>query len=175
MSAMTLLLNQSYEPLQIVGWQRAITLLWQGKVEVLEEHDEEIRSISFSMKIPSVMRMLTMVRLKRRTPVKFTRLNIFTRDGYTCQYCAEKFDSEDLTFDHVVPVAQGGRKSWDNIATACVDCNSKKEGRTPEQAKMKLLKKPRQPTWTQAITVTLGLRKTPATWADYLYWNVELT
>jgi len=174
MSTMTLLLNQSYEPLQIVGWQRAITLLWQGKVEVLEEHDQEIRSISFSMKIPSVMRMLSMVRLKRRTPVKFTRLNIFTRDAFTCQYCAVKFDTEELTFDHVVPVAQGGRKSWENIATACVSCNSKKEGRTPEQAKMKLLRKPRQPTWTQAITVTIGLRKTPESWADYLYWNVSL-
>jgi 5-methylcytosine-specific restriction endonuclease McrA len=175
MSAMTLLLNQSYEPLQVVGWQRAITLLWQGKVEVLEEHDEEIHSISFSMRIPSVLRMLLPVRIKRRTPVKFTRLNIFTRDGFKCQYCGEKFESEELTFDHVIPVAQGGRKTWENIATACVSCNSKKEGRTPQQAKMKLLKKPQQPVWAQVVTVTVGLRKTPDNWMSYLYWNTELT
>jgi 5-methylcytosine-specific restriction endonuclease McrA len=175
MSAFTLLLNNTYEPIQVVGWQRAITLLWQGKVEVLEEHEEEIHSISFSMKIPSVLRMLMPVRLKRRVPVKFTRLNIFTRDGFKCQYCGEKFESEDLTFDHVVPVAQGGKKSWENIATACVPCNSHKEGRTPQQAKMKLLRKPKQPVWAQVVTVTVGIRKTPENWASYLYWNVELT
>jgi 5-methylcytosine-specific restriction endonuclease McrA len=175
MQAMTLLLNNSYEPLQVISWQRAITLLWTDKVEVLEEHEEEIHSISFSMKIPSVLRMLLPVHLKRRAPVKFTRLNIFTRDGFKCQYCAVKFESEDLTFDHVVPVSQGGRKSWENITTACVPCNSRKEGRTPQQAGMKLLKKPKQPVWAQVVTVTMGIRKTPETWSDYLYWNVELT
>jgi 5-methylcytosine-specific restriction endonuclease McrA len=171
---MTLLLSQAYEPLQVVTWQRAITLLWSGKVEVLEEHEEEIRSISFSMKIPSVVKMLMPVRMRRKAPVKFTRLNIFTRDGFKCQYCAEQFDSEDLTFDHVKPVAQGGTKTWENIVTACVPCNSKKEGRTPEQAKMKLLKKPKQPTWAQVVTVTIGLKRTPETWRDYLYWTAEL-
>jgi 5-methylcytosine-specific restriction endonuclease McrA len=175
MSHMTLLLNNTYEPLQVISWQRAITLLWTNKVEVIEEHDEEIHSISFSMKIPSVLRMLLPVRIKRRAPVKFTRLNIFTRDGFTCQYCAQKFESEELTFDHVVPVAQGGKKSWENIATACVGCNSKKEGRTPQQAGMKLLKKPKQPVWAQVVTVTIGLKKTPDSWRDYLYWNAELS
>ncbi len=175
MQAMTLLLNNTYEPLQVVGWQRAVTLLWSDKVEVLEEHEEEIHSISFSMKIPSVIRMLLPVRIKRRAPVKFTRLNIFTRDGFKCQYCGNKFESEELTFDHVVPVSQGGKKTWENIATACVTCNSRKEGRTPEQARMKLLKKPKQPVWAQVVTVTMGLRKTPDTWRDYLYWNCELT
>lgn len=175
MSAMTLLLNTTYEPIQIVGWQRAVTLLFQGKVEVLEEHDEEIHSISFTMKIPSVLRMLMPARIKRKVPVKFTRLNIFTRDGWKCQYCGEKFSSEELTFDHVVPVAQGGRKSWENIITACVECNSRKEGRTPQQAGMKLLKKPKQPIWAQVVTVTVGLRTTPDNWRDYLYWNCELS
>ena len=175
MSAFTLLLNNIYEPIQVVGWQRAVTLLWQGKVEVLEEHEEEIHSISFTMKIPSVLRMLMPVKLKRKVPVKFTRLNIFTRDGWKCQYCGEKFDSTELTFDHVVPVSQGGKKSWENIATACVECNSHKEGRTPQQAGMKLLRKPKQPIWAQVVTMTVGLRTTPENWHSYLYWNVELT
>jgi 5-methylcytosine-specific restriction endonuclease McrA len=174
MSHMTLLLNNTYEPLQVISWQRAITLLWTNKVEVIEEHDEEIHSISFSMKIPSVLRMLLPVRIKRRAPVKFTRLNIFTRDQFKCQYCGNQFASEDLTFDHVVPVAQGGKKSWENIVSACVECNSKKEGRTPQQAGMKLLKKPKQPVWAQVVTVTIGLRKMPETWADYLYWTATL-
>jgi 5-methylcytosine-specific restriction endonuclease McrA len=174
MSAFTLVLNHSYEPLQVVGWQRAVTLLFQGKAEVIEEHNEEIHSISFSMKIPSVLRMLSMVRLKRKVPVKFTRLNIFTRDGWKCQYCGEKFPSEKLTFDHVVPVSQGGKKQWENIVTACVECNSHKEGRTPQQAGMKLLKKPKQPIWAQVVTVTVGLRTTPDSWRDYLYWTCEL-
>lgn len=175
MSAMTLLLDHAYVPLQVVTWQRAITLLWTDKVEVLEEHDEEIHSISFSMKIPSVLRMLVPVRMRRKAPVKFTRLNIFTRDQFKCQYCGEQFESEDLTFDHVVPVSQGGKKSWENIVSACVECNSKKEGRTPQQAGMKLLKKPKQPVWAQVVTVTIGLRKMPETWRDYLYWNTTLT
>jgi len=171
----TLVLNAHYEPLQIVTWQRAITLLWSGKVEVIEEHNEEIHSISFTMKIPSVIRMLMPVRLKRKIPVKFTRLNIFTRDNWSCQYCGEKFKSEELTFDHVKPVTQGGVKSWDNIVTACVDCNSRKAGRTPEQARMKLIRKPKQPQWAQVVTVTIGLRTMPETWRDYLYWTAELT
>ncbi len=175
MSAFTLVLNHSYEPLQVVGWQRAVTLLFQGKAEVIEEHDTEIHSISFSMKIPSVLRMLSMVRLKRRVPVKFTRANIFARDGCKCGYCGEKFPTEELTFDHVVPVAAGGKKTWENIITACVDCNSRKAGRTPQQAGMKLLKRPKQPVWAQCVTVTVGLRKTPDNWASYLYWTAELT
>lgn len=170
-----LVLNHSYEPLQVVTWQRAITLLWSGKVEVLAEHEEEIHSITFSMKIPSVLRMLVPVRLRRKVPVKFTRLNIFTRDGFKCQYCGDKFESEDLTFDHVKPVTQGGIKSWENIVTACVECNSQKAGRTPEQARMKLIRKPKQPLWAQVVTVTVGLKKVPETWRDYLYWNVELS
>ena len=171
---MALLLNATYEPLQVINWQRAITLLWQGKVEVLEEHDKEVHSISFTMKLPSVVRMLQMVRVKRRSPVKFTRLNIFTRDGYTCQYCGDKFKSEDLSFDHVVPVAQGGKKTWDNIATACVDCNTRKEGRMPAQAGMRLIRKPKQPVWAQTITITVGIKNTPDSWRDYLYWNAVL-
>jgi 5-methylcytosine-specific restriction endonuclease McrA len=174
MSAMVLVLNASYEPLQVIDWTRAITLLWQDKVEVLEEHDQEIRSVSLTMKIPSVIRMLHMIRTKRRTPVKFTRMNVFSRDGFCCLYCGEKFTAAQLTYDHIVPVAQGGKKSWENIATACMPCNARKEGRTPEQAKMPLLRKPRQPLWAQCVTVTVGLRQTPETWKEYLYCQVEL-
>jgi len=172
---MTLMLDQSYTPIQVVGWQRAVTLLFQGKVEVIEEHDEEVHSISFAIKIPSVIRMLTRLKTKRKVPVKFTRANIFARDGCKCGYCGEKKDTTELTFDHVNPVSQGGKKSWENIITACVECNSRKAGRTPQQAGMRLLKTPKQPVWAQVVTVTIGLRKTPDNWASYLYWTTELT
>ena len=89
---MTLLLNATYEPLRVVNWQKAIALLWQGKVEVLEVYDREVHAVSISIKLPSVMRLLKMVRLKEsHRAVKFSRINIFTRDGYACQYCRHKF------------------------------------------------------------------------------------
>ncbi len=126
---MTLLLNASYEPLRVENWQRAINLLWQGKVEVLEFYDRDIRGVSISFKLPSVMRLLNFVKLRsRHHSVKFSRINIFTRDRYTCQYCYKRVPTEDLTFDHVVPIAKGGRKTWENIVTACWCSRS---GRTP--------------------------------------------
>jgi 5-methylcytosine-specific restriction endonuclease McrA len=129
---MTLLLNSTYEPLRVLHWQKAITLLWQGKVEVLEVYDRQIHGISISIKLPSVMRLLKLVKLKdSHRAVKFSRINIFTRDGYCCQYCKHKFRTEELTFDHVVPIAKGGRKTWENIVTACWRCNNRKSGRTP--------------------------------------------
>ena len=172
---LTLLLNATYEPLRVVNWQKAVSLLWQGKVEVLEVYDREIRGVSFSIRLPAVMRLLKMVRLKEsHRAVKFSRINIFTRDSYTCQYCNHRHRTEELTFDHVVPIALGGRKTWENIVTACWRCNNRKSGRTPEQAGMKLIKKPVKPRWSPVITITIGIRNWPETWRDYLYWNLEL-
>ena len=102
----TLLLNATFEPLDVVHWQRAMILWAQGKVEIVETHDKEVRSVSFTFKLPSVVRLLKFVRTRRRPQVQFTRANIYTRDNYTCQYCAKVFHSEDLTFDHVVPSSQ---------------------------------------------------------------------
>ena len=142
----TLLLNATYEPLKVVHWQKAITLWCQGKVEIIAVHDREIRAVSFSFKLPSVIRLLRYVRIKKRFDyVPFSRANIYARDGYTCQYCAKSFPTQELTFDHVVPVSQGGRKDWENIVTCCVSCNRRKGGRTPEEARMRLVRPPRRP------------------------------
>jgi 5-methylcytosine-specific restriction endonuclease McrA len=171
----TLLLNATYEPLKVVHWQKAMTLWCQGKVEIIASHDREIRAVSFSLKLPSVIRLLRYVRIKKRFDyVPFSRANIYARDGYTCQYCAGKFPTQELTFDHVVPVSQGGRKDWENIVTACVSCNRRKGGRTPEEARMRLVKPPRRPDSAPAIRITIGLRHAPDSWRDYLYWNLEL-
>lgn len=170
----TLVLNATFEPLKIVDWQRAITLWVQGKVEILEEHDRVVRAVKFEFRLPSVVRLLHMVKLRKRPLVQFTRANIYARDDFTCQYCAKEFEPEDLTFDHVIPVAQGGRRGWDNIVTACEPCNRQKADRTPEQAGMTLLRKPQRPK-VLAPTVKLSVGwKTPANWYSYLYWNVTL-
>ena len=171
----TLLLNASYEPLKIVNWQKAITLLCQGKVEVVREYDREIRAVSFTLRLPSVIRLLRYIKIKRRFDyVPFSRANIYARDDHTCQYCGDSFSTNDLTFDHVVPVAHGGRKDWENIVTCCVTCNRKKGGRTPAEAGMTLLRMPKRPASAPAIRITVGLRNAPESWRDYLYWNVEL-
>ena len=171
----TLLLNATFEPLKIVHWQRAITLWVQNKVEIVATHDREVRSVSFTFKMPSVVRLLKFVKVRRRPDyVPFSRANIYARDRHTCQYCGECFAREDLTFDHVIPQAQGGRKDWSNIVTACLDCNRTKGGRTPEQAGMTLRRIPHRPSSQPAFRLTLGLRNTPESWRSFLYWNLEL-
>jgi len=168
-----LLLNITYEPLRIINWKKAITMLCLGKVEVIEEYSREIHSVSFTVKLPSVVRLLRMVK-RPKTPVKFSRQNIYARDRYKCQYCGDRFSTEDLTYDHVIPKSRGGRTEWKNIVTCCIDCNRKKGGRKPSEASMKLIRKPKRPTWVPAIRITVGFREIPQTWRDYLYWNVEL-
>ena len=171
----TLLLNATYEPLKVVRWQKAVTLWCQGKVEVISVHDREVRSVSISLKLPSVIRLLRYIRIKYRFGyVPFSRANIYARDNHTCQYCGLRFQLNELTFDHVVPVAQGGRKDWENIVTCCITCNRRKGGRTPVEARMRVVRKPRRPTRVPAVRVTVGLGDAPYNWRDYLYWNVEL-
>jgi 5-methylcytosine-specific restriction endonuclease McrA len=170
----TLLLNASYEPLRIISWKKALTLLFSGKVEVIDEYESEVHSISFSVKLPSICRLIKYVRVKNRHRVKFSRANIYARDNYSCQYCGRRFPTEDLTFDHVVPVARGGVKKWDNIVTACFRCNHKKGGRTPAEAGMDLIREPVEPQWLPAHHITFRIKSPPDSWRDYLYWNVEL-
>ncbi len=138
------------------------------------EYDREIHAVSITFKLPAVIRLLRYVKIKRRFDyVPFSRANIYARDDHSCQYCGDEFPTSDLTFDHVLPVAQGGRKDWENIVTCCVTCNRRKGGRTPAEAGMHLLKPPRRPA-PEAIRITVGLRNAPESWRDYLYWNVEL-
>jgi 5-methylcytosine-specific restriction endonuclease McrA len=169
----TLVLSQRYEPIKIVSWQRAITLLFLGKVEVIEEYDRNIKTTSMLIKIPAVVRLLNAFR-RHKKPVKFSRVNIYGRDRYTCQFCGERKPIGDLTYDHVVPRAQGGKTSWSNIVTACENCNREKANRTPEQAGMRLLRPPVQPTAMPTLVITISKESMPDAWRDYLYWTGEL-
>jgi 5-methylcytosine-specific restriction endonuclease McrA len=129
----TLLLNSTFEPLKIISWQRAISLLTQGKVDVIDVYDREIRSVSITFKLPSILRLLKLVKIRRSSQeTRFSRANIYQRDKYTCQYCGVRYPAEDLTFDHVTPLVQGGDTTWENIVTALPATT--KGGRTPREA-----------------------------------------
>jgi 5-methylcytosine-specific restriction endonuclease McrA len=170
----TLVLNATYEPLRIVSWQKAITLLFQGKVEVIAVYDREIRGVAVRVKLPSVLRLLRHVRMKRPfADVPFSRANVYARDDHRCQYCGHRFAPAQLTFDHVIPVARAGHKGWDNIVTCCIPCNRKKGDRTPEEAGFQLIRKPRRPEALPALTLRLGLHRAPESWRDYLFWDLS--
>ena len=165
MEGRALLLNATFQPLQVISWQRALQLFFSGKVEIVEESSRTIRSVSLTIKMPLVIRLLKFVpQRNKRSIVRFTRNNIFLRDQYTCQYCGAKPKLEFLTMDHVVPVVKGGPKSWENIVTACQPCNIKKGGRTPDEANMRLKLAPRQPVWLPFMGLNIDFTHSP----DYI-------
>lgn len=169
----TLVLDQGYQPHRVVSWQRAVCMWVEGKVEIVEEYDEDIRSVSITIKMPAVVRLLHRVRGKRQA-VKFSRINVATRDAFQCQYCGDKHVLSKLTYDHVIPRAHGGRTTWENIVMACYPCNEMKRDRTPEQAGMKLRKIPVKPAYLPVVTMRFDMKSIPDAWASYIYWNGAL-
>ena len=148
----TLLLNASFEPLKIIPWQRAVTLFFLGKVEVVEEYDHDIRAVSLAIRKPAVVRLLRFVQLGRRRP-PLSKFNLLARDNFSCQYCLTPLRYGEATVDHVTPRSQGGTTTWHNVVTACHPCNRKKGGRTPEEANMGLAVPPVQPDWLPILSV----------------------
>lgn len=137
-----LVLNQSYEPLNLCRTRRAVVLVICGKAEVLENSRGELRSVRQVFQIPSVIRLVYMIKRPRHQR-KLTRLEVFSRDQYACQYCGRQ--TKELTLDHVIPRRRGGNHTWENIVSACKPCNRRKGGYTPEEVGMKLLRQPRPP------------------------------
>ena len=176
----TLVLSATFEPLQVVPWQRAITLLFLNKVELVEEYaDREIRTVRVSFKMPSIVRFVDVLRTRKRA-VKFSRQNVWVRDKGRCQYCSRAVPRHLATYDHVVPRAQGGHTRWENIVIACVGCNQRKANRTPAQAQMHLRVEPVKPKalpgdGSFAVTYKPGM---PPTWSQFLvdtsYWYGRL-
>ena len=153
----TLLLTPWMAPHKIISWERAVVLLVLGKVDVLEEYDEEIRSRSLALRTPAVVR-LKKAGATLKHAVRFSRINVYTRDGFRCQYCGEKKAMRDLNYDHVVPRVRGGKTVWENIVTSCYRCNSRKGNRTPEQAGMRMHFQPHRPRvlpMTQPLAVAI--------------------
>jgi 5-methylcytosine-specific restriction endonuclease McrA len=173
MTEWTLLLNSTFEPLKVVSWKKAVTMVMLDKVEVLEEYDRFVRGVRMSLPLPAVVRLNRFV--KRKTAIfHFSRKNLYVRDRGKCQYCGGAFDHKDLTYDHVVPRSRGGQTEWTNVVTCCTACNLKKGGRTPDEAGMYLIRKPKAPIWIPLLVVSLGLEEPPDPWRDYLYLNVEM-
>ncbi len=168
-----LVLNASYEPMRIISWQKALMMWFQDKVEVLEYHSAFARSVTNTFKLPSVLRLKTYIRPRKIDGVRFCRENVYIRDNYTCQYCVTKFPYKDLTIDHVLPASQGGPKTWTNVVTACRHCNQTKANRTPEKAKMPLLKQPKAPAWLPIIDFEVMPGGAPPTWIDYLRFKTN--
>lgn len=163
-----LLLNATYEPLSIVSWKKAITMVLLGKAQAIEKHDCRIRSASDSWALPSVLRLFRRVNIPRRK-IRFSRLNVYRRDNFTCQYCGVESPADDLTFDHVMPRSRGGDTGWTNIVTACPTCNRKKGDRTPEEAEMPLMSEPKQPQWWPFSRYSKQLNEHPDDWKPYLW------
>ena len=171
MTTQTLVLSQGYEPIKVVPWQRAMTLLFLGKVEIVEAYDRDIRSTHLVLKMPAVVRLLRSFK-RTKKPVKFSRINIYGRDKYKCQYCGKKVTLENGTYDHVVPRAQGGKTVWTNIVTACEPCNARKGDRTPQQAGMRLIANPIQPRAVPIQAFKIRGEEAPDAWR---FWTGELT
>lgn len=199
-----LVLNKLWMAVRVVDARRAFSLLCRDLAEVIRiddgsyaaydfeswtevsslrdrydaipaEHYEWVRTVRMDLAVPKVIRLLGYDRLPRQD-VKLNRRNIFARDRNLCQFCGKSFPTSELSLDHVVPRSQGGESSWTNLVCACTRCNARKGGRTPEQANMKLIRRPVKPLRNPVITLRLGNGKY-AGWKHFLdnaYWSVEL-
>ena len=200
LNANVLVLNRFYMAVRVCSARRAFSLLFRQLAEVISVEDGKylsydfeswtelsayrdqfpeqtdwVRTVRFSIAVPKVIRLLSYDRLPKQT-VKLNRRNIYARDHNRCQYCGDRFPTSELTLDHVVPRTQGGGNTWDNLVCACVACNSRKGGRRPKQAGMKLVRQPAQPRRNPVINLRMGQDKY-ASWQAFLdnaYWSVEL-
>ena len=141
----TLVVNFSYQPVQMVGWQKAIYLICTDKAESILDYDQIVRSVSHSINLPKVVRLKRYVKLKMKNRSLYRKREVFVRDNWTCMYCRKPVSANTATIDHVMPRAQGGKDTYENTVTACSNCNSKKGNQTPKQAGMKLVHAPFKP------------------------------
>ena len=164
----------SYLPLSLWSWQDAVKATFQERVAIISEYDREVCSPSISFKLPSVIALKDYVPMNRAPA--FTRFNVFLRDHFRCQYCTVTLPASELTFDHVLPRAKGGRTSWDNVVTSCQRCNLKKGSKLLKHSGLHLKSPALRPSFHQLQEY--GRRFPPnflhESWTDYLYWDVEL-
>lgn len=201
LDASVLVLNRNYTAIRVVGARRAFRLLCKDHAEVISQrgedwntynfenwielsqarhlfHEEDgdwVRTVSLSIRVPKIIRLLLFDRLPRRT-VKFNRRNIFARDNGRCQYCGRRFPTPELTLDHVIPKSRGGKSSWLNLVCACVRCNVRKGGRLPKEVGMKLVRRPYRPKSSPVIRLKIASPKYQS-WkhfVDEAYWSVPL-
>lgn len=167
-----LLLNNTFEPIKVISWQKAIVLHFKKKVEIVEEYEGMIlHSQRLNIKVPAVVRLHYYVSIRKFQALRFSKENIFFRDNYTCSYCGKKFPKSQLTLDHVIPFSRGGKKTWDNIVTACTRCNNEKSDKSLDQfSKMKGKKfnKPKEPSIQNYLKFYIKVQQIPDKWKFYL-------
>jgi 5-methylcytosine-specific restriction endonuclease McrA len=157
-------------PHRVAPWQEVMTELFNGKVQIVEEYDEVVyysAERGSRLYMPAVARLMKPVATHKKG-VKFSRVNVYARDNFTCQFCGTRKPMVELNYDHVIPRKQGGQTVWDNIVTSCYPCNDKKGSRTPEQAGMKLLSRPYRPKTLPLAQPILSMRHIPAEWQPYV-------
>jgi 5-methylcytosine-specific restriction endonuclease McrA len=159
-----LVLNQNYEPINVARVRRAVVLVMLGKAETLENGSGVICTATETVHIPSVIRLLNLVKRPRHEK-RLTRREVFRRDQQTCQYCGK--ETKSLTLDHVVPRHRGGKHVWDNVVSACFQCNNRKAGRTPPEAGMNLIKKPSAP-YSSGYYVSIEYMQRHDGWKKFL-------
>lgn len=196
-----LVLNKLYVAVRVISARRAFSMLCREIAEVIHVEDDKfinydfaswqelsqlrktfepdkhdwVRTMRFEIAVPRVIRLLGYDRLPAQI-VKLNRRNLFARDRNQCQYCGKTFPTSELSIDHVLPRAQGGGDSWENLVCSCVKCNARKGGRTPDEAQMKLVRKPVRPRRNPLISLRLGQERY-SSWKAFLddaYWSVEL-
>ncbi len=179
-----LVLNAGWTAVHVAPVRRAVSLVYRGLAQLVTPaafctHDFDawvelsrasdngcLRSASLKFMVPEIVR-LRFFKGRQSRKVRFTRNNIFERDDRTCQYCGKKLSADRLTLDHVVPRSRGGRSTWGNLAAACMSCNDRKGDRLPEEAGMKLLRRPRKPEWSSYLAVRLGGGNRPS-WRRFI-------
>jgi 5-methylcytosine-specific restriction endonuclease McrA len=195
LNSRVLVLNRSYLPVHVTSVKRAFALLYQGVARAVDEqyrtfdfeswrhlsieiHHERLGIVDGFIRVPRVLLLSAYERVPRRH-VRFSRFNIFARDGNACQYCGQRLPRPELNLDHVIPRSRGGLSTWENIVCSCHSCNRRKGGRTPEEARMMLIRRPRRPEWTPFSADMFSLRRYRE-WMPFLsavdsaYWNTEL-
>lgn len=158
-----LVLNSTYEPLNVCSLRRSLALIIKEKAEVLETTGASLHSEKLTFAVPAVVRLLHHVRVPSNERRRISRRAVFARDGFTCQYCGS---TRQLTLDHVVPVSRGGSTSWENVVTSCAPCNTRKGAHMPWEIGMALRTKPRPPSFTELLAPDLS--GFPTVWAAYL-------
>ncbi len=164
----------SYFPLSLWSWQDTVKAVFLERVNIVSEYEDEVRSPSLTMRLPSVIALKHYIPILRRPA--FTRFNVFLRDRFSCQYCGDTFPVHDLTFDHLIPRSRGGTTAWTNVLTACSTCNLRKGNRLAKETGMYPLAMPSQPSTRQ---LQVNGRAFPPdylhhSWGDFLYWDTEL-
>jgi len=171
LNAHVLVLNHSYLPIHVTSVRRAFSLIYQDVARALDEGYqafdfeawqrlstdgvESVGTARGSIRVPRVIALLHFDRVPMRH-VRYSRVNVFARDKFTCQYCGAKPHRSQLNLDHVVPRSLGGKTSWENVVCSCVDCNRRKGGRTPEQAKLRLLRRPTRPRFSPLANLVVA-------------------